>query len=277
MFIVIIFFGQENRVSLINSPFLPDPPPKLQVKLILPSRHLWRERTTTSAQGFLATPLTSRNPFFRCGFSWFASEPNRQSCVFFKLSYWGKKGQIRQNKTNLDRELSCDPNPQYFLKNTAVQMRGVLPYKWEAYCSTNERCTVGLHSLEGLEARKAQRYNGGHTALQIGGVLQYFLETSRGCGFWSFSDWRFGEHPQSASSPQAYVGGIRHKSLLSNRLSWGLTFGERDAYEICEGESPRQNTEKTRTKAIRSNEKTLSADSCSGRSLSAPLICSDVW
>ena len=29
---------------------------------------------------------------------------------------------------------SGDPNPQYFLKSTAVQMGGVLPYKWEAYC-----------------------------------------------------------------------------------------------------------------------------------------------
>ena len=28
------------------------------------------------------------------------------------------------------QELSSDPNPQYFLKGTAVQMGGVLPYKW---------------------------------------------------------------------------------------------------------------------------------------------------
>ena len=31
---------------------------------------------------------------------------------------------------------SGDPNPQYFSKSTAVQMGSVLPYKWEAYCST---------------------------------------------------------------------------------------------------------------------------------------------
>ena len=30
---------------------------------------------------------------------------------------------------------SGDPNPQYFSKSTAVQMGGVLPYEWEAYCS----------------------------------------------------------------------------------------------------------------------------------------------
>ena len=40
-------------------------------------------------------------------------------------------------------------------------MGGVLPYKWEAYCSTNERCTVGFSSLQGLEARKVQRYKRG--------------------------------------------------------------------------------------------------------------------
>ena len=42
------------------------------------------------------------------------------------------------------QELSGDPNPQYFPKSTAVQMGGVLPYKWEAYCSTNGRCTVAF-------------------------------------------------------------------------------------------------------------------------------------
>ena len=42
------------------------------------------------------------------------------------------------------QELSGDPltNPQYFLKSTAVQMGGVLPYKWEAYCSTGGVLTV---------------------------------------------------------------------------------------------------------------------------------------
>ena len=59
------------------------------------------------------------------------------------------------------QELSGDPNPQYFLKSTAVQMGGVLPYKWEAYCSTNGRCTVGFPFLQGLKARKAQRYKWG--------------------------------------------------------------------------------------------------------------------
>ena len=36
-------------------------------------------------------------------------------------------------------------------------MGGVLPYKWEAYCSTNGRCTVGFPYLQGLEARKVQQ------------------------------------------------------------------------------------------------------------------------
>ena len=61
----------------------------------------------------------------------------------------------------INRELSSDPNPQYFLKSTAVQMGGVLPHKWEAYCSTNGRCTVGFPFLQGLEGREVQRYEWG--------------------------------------------------------------------------------------------------------------------
>ena len=53
--------------------------------------------------------------------------------------------------------LSADPNPQYFLKSTAVQMEGVLLYKWEAYCSANGRCTAGFPYLQGLQVRKVQQ------------------------------------------------------------------------------------------------------------------------
>ena len=35
----------------------------------------------------------------------------------------------------VSQKRSGDPNPQYFFKSTAVQMGGVLPYKWEAYRS----------------------------------------------------------------------------------------------------------------------------------------------
>ena len=67
-------------------------------------------------------------------------------------------------------------NPQYFLKSTAVQMGGVLQYKWERYCWPS--LSSKLRSQEG-------------TAIHMGGVLQYklevycstFFETSRGWGF----------------------------------------------------------------------------------------------
>ena len=63
-------------------------------------------------------------------------------------------------------------------------MGGVLPYKWEAYCSTNGRRIAGFPFLGSLEARKALPY-------KRGGVLPYklevhcrtFSETSRGWGF----------------------------------------------------------------------------------------------
>ena len=54
-----------------------------------------------------------------------------------------------------------DPNPQYFSKSTAVQMGGVLQYKWEAYCSTNGRRIAGFPFLRSLEARKVLPYNWG--------------------------------------------------------------------------------------------------------------------
>ena len=46
-------------------------------------------------------------------------------------------------------------------QSMAIQMGGVLPYKWEEYCNTNGRCFVGLPFLQGLEARKVQRYKWG--------------------------------------------------------------------------------------------------------------------
>ena len=55
-------------------------------------------------------------------------------------------------------------------------MGGVLPYKWEAYCSTNGRGIAGFPFLRSLEASKIWRYKWGRTAVQIGGVLPYFSD-----------------------------------------------------------------------------------------------------
>ena len=40
-------------------------------------------------------------------------------------------------------------------------MGGVLPYKWEAYCSTNGSRTAWFPFLRSLEARKVRRYKWG--------------------------------------------------------------------------------------------------------------------
>ena len=87
--------------------------------------------------------------------------------------------------SDFSQELSGDPNPQYFLKSTAVQMGGVLPYTWEAYCSTNGRCTVGFPFLQGLEATKVQRYKWGGGYCRTNWRCVYcrtFFETSKGWG-----------------------------------------------------------------------------------------------
>ena len=68
---------------------------------------------------------------------------------------------------------SGDPNAQYFSKSTAVQMGGVLPYKWEADCSTNGRRIAGFSFLLSLDAGKYSDTNGGRTAVlfrQVVGV-----------------------------------------------------------------------------------------------------------
>ena len=82
------------------------------------------------------------------------------------------------------QELSGDPNPQDLLKSTAVQMGGVLPYKWEAYCRTNGRCIVAFPFLQGAEARKAHQY-------KWGGVLPYKLEVCCSTFFVASRVWDF--------------------------------------------------------------------------------------
>ena len=62
---------------------------------------------------------------------------------------------------SLIQKRSGDPNPQYFAKSTAVQMGGVLPYKWGAYCRTNGRRIAGFPFLRSSEARKVRRYKWG--------------------------------------------------------------------------------------------------------------------
>ena len=70
----------------------------------------------------------------------------------------GLPARIRRRKLKV---LPGDPNPQYFSKSTAVQMGGVLPYKWGAYCRTNGRRIAGFPFLRSLEARKVRRYKWG--------------------------------------------------------------------------------------------------------------------
>ena len=53
------------------------------------------------------------------------------------------------------------PQPPVLLQKYCVQMGGVLPYNWEAYCSTNGRRTAGFPFLRSLEARKVRRYKWG--------------------------------------------------------------------------------------------------------------------
>ena len=81
-------------------------------------------------------------------------------------------------------ERSGDHNHQDFPKSIAIQMGGVLQYKWEVYCDTNGRSTDNI-------SLSSERRGTKSTAVQIGGVLQYkwevycdtFLRSSGGWGF----------------------------------------------------------------------------------------------
>ena len=98
-----------------------------------------------------------------------------------------------------------DPNPQYFSKSTAVQMGGVLPYKWGAYCRTNGRRTAVTNGrriagfpflLQSLEARKVRRYTWGAYCRTILEVYCRTFETScRGRGFRKIAHFPFFHPP----------------------------------------------------------------------------------
>ena len=83
---------------------------------------------------------------------------------------------VRATLLTIDQELSGDPHPQYFSR--------VLPYKWEACCSANgEMCRwVSLSSRLRSQESPAIQVGGG-AAVQIGGVLPYFLRDQSGLGF----------------------------------------------------------------------------------------------
>ena len=77
------------------------------------------------------------------------------------LSPAPKKKKPDRQKTSISSETFRWPQPSVFSKSTAVQMGGVLPYKWEAYRSTNGRRIAGFPFLRSLEARKVRRYKRG--------------------------------------------------------------------------------------------------------------------
>ena len=77
-----------------------------------------------------------------------------------------------------------DHNHQDFPKSPAIQMGGVLQYKWEAYCDTNGKSTDSV-------SLSSERIGTQSTAILIRGVLQYRLEVycgtfSRSSGGWGF-------------------------------------------------------------------------------------------
>ena len=88
-----------------------------------------------------------------------------------------------------------DPNPKYFSKSAAIQMGGVLPYEWEAYCRAP--------FLRGLKARKVQRYKWS--------VLPYKLEVYCRTSWTSCRGWGLRNIAQFSGGPKWGVLGRGQK------------------------------------------------------------------
>ena len=103
-------------------------------------------------------------------------------------------------------ELFGDPNPRYFHKSTAVQIRGVLQHKWEKHCDTNGRCTAnrdeGLgQSFHFLLVQRKRSTAGNVHRRQSGSVLQHLLREQWGLGLPKYDE--NGGQTHKASSTQA--------------------------------------------------------------------------
>ena len=81
----------------------------------------------------------------------------------------GKQAHVQVITGKIIGEHPGDHNHQDFSKSTAIQMGGVLQYKWEAYCDTNGTSTDSI-------SLSSERRGTKSIAIQIRGVLQYKLE-----------------------------------------------------------------------------------------------------
>ena len=122
----------------------------------------------------------------------------------------------------LTQKRSGDPNPQYFAKSTAVQMGGVLPYKWEAHCR------VSLSSK--LRSQES-------TAIQMGGVLPYKWEVycrtfQTGCRGWGFRKIAHHQEPRKGGFSRGGFCTIQctpKKLRMPQNIGHSSTFGTQSA------------------------------------------------
>ena len=91
-----------------------------------------------------------------------------------------------------NQELSGDPSPQYFLKSTAIEMGGVLQYKWVVFCWVSISSSR-LRSQGGKAIHKWGAYCCTNWRCTV--YCRTFFKTSRGWGFSNSSDQR----PSTAS------------------------------------------------------------------------------
>ena len=73
-------------------------------------------------------------------------------------NFVNKLARLRQEKGALVGEHSRDHNHQDFPQSIAIQMGGVLQYKWEACCDTKGESTDSISLPQSVGAPKALRY-----------------------------------------------------------------------------------------------------------------------
>ena len=127
-------------------------------------------------------------------------------------------------------ELSRNPNPWHSLKK-------VFPYKWEAYSGTSRMrtavqmevsCRVSISSSCQSQGGRASETNGGHTAVQIGGALQYLVIKLGGSSTVPTSIQISSSHPKGSSLAVFIIvsgclhnpGGSSSSQQWQNRLTF---------------------------------------------------------
>ena len=164
--------------------FDPCPSERFTSNFAIPSR---RGTPNIYILPYPATKSLQSRPLVEIAMAVGVHSSTRESLTKVFGAAWGRAGgewRARQKRTRkkyhsfriITGEHPGDHNHQDFPKSIAIQMGGVLRYKWEAYCDTNGRSTEEFLFPGNSVAPKALQY-------KLGTYCNTFLRSSGGWGF----------------------------------------------------------------------------------------------